>query len=286
LARNAPDRERRIKLADWIGAADNPLLSRVIVNRVWHYHFGRGMVKTPSDLGFNGGQPSHPELLDWLAVQLRADGFRLKALHRQIVLSATYRQSSRKQTAAFAQDADNRWLWRYSPRRIEAEVLRDSILSVAGVLDPKIGGSGFRDFTIKEEGTAFYFPIDREDAAFNRRTVYRFNPRADRSALLDSFDCPDPSVAAPARSVTTTPLQALSLMNNPFLIRMAGHFAKRIETEAGADPEAQIRRAWELALCRLPDSKEEQASRKLVESHGLASLCRALWNSNEWVYVE
>ncbi len=286
LAKNAPDRERRIKLAEWVAAPDNPLLSRVIVNRMWHYHFGQGLVKTPSDLGFSGGQPSHPELLEWLAVQLRDGNFRLKALHREIVLSATYRQSSRKRAAAFAHDADNRFLWRYSPRRIEAEVLRDSILSVAGVLDRKIGGPGFKDFTMKEGGTAFYFPVDREDAAFNRRTIYRFNPRGDRSALLDTFDCPDPSAAAPARSTTTTPLQALSLMNNAFLLRMAGHFAKRIETEAGTDPAAQIRRAWELAHCRPPDPDEEQASHKLVEAHGLISLCRALWNSNEWVYVE
>ena len=286
LAKNAPDRERRIKLAEWIGAPNNPLLARVMVNRVWHYHFGLGLVKTPSDLGFSGGEPSHADLLDWLAVQFRDGGFRLKALHRQIVLSATYRQSSRKRAAVFAQDSDNRWLWRYSPRRIEAEVLRDSILSVAGVLDRKLGGPGFKDFTIKEEGTAFYFPIDREDASFNRRTIYRFNPRGDRSALLDTFDCPDPSTAAPARSVTTTPLQALSLMNNAFLLRMAGHFAKRIETEAGTDQKAQIRRAWELALCRPPDAEEEQASQKLVAAHGLSSLCRALWNSNEWVFVE
>jgi hypothetical protein len=286
LAVNAPDNERRTRLAEWISSRNNPLLSRVMVNRVWHYHFGLGMVKTPSDLGFNGGEPSHPDLLEWLAVQFRDGGFRLKALHRRIVLSATYRQSSKRNAAAFAQDASNRLLWRYSPRRVDAEVLRDSILSAAGVLDRKLGGPGFKDFEIKEEGTAFYFPIDREDAAFNRRTVYRFNPRGDRSALLDTFDCPDPSAAAPARSVTTTPLQALSLMNNAFVVRMAGHFAKRVESESGPDPGAQIRHAWEVAFCRSPDAKEERASRKLVEAHGLAALCRALWNSNEWVYVE
>ena len=157
LAKNAPDSERRIKLAEWIASPDNPLLSRVIVNRLWHHHFGLGMVKTPSDLGFNGGQPSHPELLDWLSVQLRKGGFRLKALHRKIVLSATYRQSSRKNATAFAKDANNQWLWRHSPRRIEAEVLRDSILSVAGVLDRKVGGPGFKDFTMKEEGNGVLF---------------------------------------------------------------------------------------------------------------------------------
>ena len=203
-----------------------------------------------------------------------------------IVLSATYRQSSRKDAAAFAKDAHNRWLWRHSPRRVEAEVLRDSILSVAGVLDRRAGGPGFKDFTVKESGTAFYFPIDREDAAFNRRTVYRFNPRGERSAVLDTFDCPDPAAAAPTRGVTTTPLQALSLMNNPFVLRMAGHFAKRLQAEAGNELEAQIRRAWELAFFRLPDAEEERASRKLAEAHGFESLCRALWNSNEWVYVE
>lgn len=286
LAKNAPDRERRIKLADWISSPNNPLLSRVMVNRVWHYHFGRGFVPTPSDLGFNGGQPSHPGLLEWLSLQFREGGFRIKDLHRKILLSATYRQASRKRANAFEQDSDNRWLWRNSPRRVEAEVLRDSILSVAGKLDLKLGGPGFKDWEMKEEGTAFYFPIDKEDNAFNRRTIYRVNPRGDRSALLDNFDCPDPSAAAPTRSVTTTPLQALSLMNNAFLIRMAGHFAIRIEEEAGHDPDAQIRRAWELALCRAPDAEEVQLSRRLRNTQGLAALCRALWNSNEWVFIE
>ncbi len=286
LEKNAPDRERRLRLGEWISSAKNPLLARVMVNRVWHYHFGRGLVKTPSDLGWNGGQPSHPELLEWLSVRFRDSGFRLKALHREILLSATYRQSSRKRRDAFAKDADNRWLWRYAPRRVDAEVLRDSILSVAGVLDRRAGGPGFRDFTIKEAGTAFYFPIDKEDAAFNRRTIYRFNPRGERSALLDTFDCPDPAAATPARSVTTTPLAALSLMNNAFVLRMAGHFAKRLERETSADPVSQIRRAWELSFFRQPDADEIAAARKLVDTHGLVSLCRALWNSNEWVYVE
>ena len=257
-----------------------------MVNRVWHYHFGRGLVKTPSDLGRSGGTPSHPELLDWLSVEFRDSGFRLKALHRKIVLSATYRQSSRRRAAAFATDASNRWLWRYSPRRVEAEVLRDSILSVAGVLDRRAGGPGFKDFTVKEEGTAFYFPIDREDASFNRRTVYRFNPRGERSAVLDTFDCPDPAAAAPARSVTTTPAASPQLDEQPV---RASH-GRSLRQTPPSRSRRRTRRANPTSLgtgvLRLPDPDEERASRKLAEAHGIESLCRALWNSNEWVYVE
>lgn len=286
IAKNAPDRSRRLKMAEWVASPDNPLLARVMVNRIWHYHFGHGMVKTPSDLGFNGGIPSHPDLLEWLSIKFRESGFRMKQLHRDIVLSATYRQSSRLSSSAFRMDADNRLLWRHSPRRVEAEVLRDGILISAGVLDRKLGGPGFKDHTMKEEGTAFYFPLDKEDASFNRRTIYRFNPRGDRSALLDTFDCPDPSAAAPERGVTTTPLQALSLMNNPFVLRMAGHFAKRLEREAGKDPKAQVRLAWQVAVSRPPDATEEAVSLRVIEKHGLAVLCRAIWNTNEFVYIE
>lgn len=286
IAKNAPDRSRRLKMAEWVASKDNPLLARVMVNRIWHYHFGQGMVKTPSDLGFNGGTPSHPDLLEWLSIRFKKGGYRLKPLHRDIVLSATYRQSSRLRASSFRKDADNRLLWRYSPRRVEAEVLRDAILVSAGVLDRRQGGPGFKDHTMKEEGTAFYFPIDKEDSSFNRRTVYRFNPRGDRSALLDTFDCPDPSAAAPARGITTTPLQALSLMNNAFVLRMAGHFAKRLEREAGKDPKAQTHLAWQAAVGRPPDAKEEEISLQVIEKHGLEVLCRAIWNTNEFVYIE
>lgn len=287
LANNAADAERRRKLADWITHESNALFSRVIVNRVWHYHFGTGLVDTPSDLGFNGGRPSHPELIDWLANELKTNDYRLKPLHRLIVASATYRQSSAINEAALDADAGNRLLWRFAPRRIEAEVLRDAMLAVAGVLNPQPGGEGFEDVKIvPNNGTTYYEPFDPEGDAFHRRTIYRFTPRGGRSAVLDTFDCPDPSSAAPRRSVTTTPLQALSLLNNSFVLRMSDHFANRIEEEAGKEVAAQVERAWQLAFGRQPDDEEKLLSGELVSKHGLPSLCRALFNSNEFVVIQ
>ncbi len=287
LPADASDAERRQKLAAWITANTNPLLPRVIVNRIWHYHFGIGLVDTPNDLGFNGGRPSHPNLIDWLAVGFRDGGYLLKPLHRQIVTSATYRQASTPNAAAITKDANNRLLWRYSPRRIEAEVLRDAMLHVSGQLNRQAGGPGFEDVSSTlNNGTTYYEPIDASGAAFHRRTVYRFSPRGGRSALLDTFDCPDPSSAAPRRSVTTTPLQALSLLNNSFALRMSEQFAARVEQEAGADLAAQVRQAWQYAIARYPDETEQQASLKLVQQYGLPMLARALFNTNEFVVIE
>jgi hypothetical protein len=287
LAADAPDADRRRQLAAWVAADTNPLPARVIVNRVWHYHFGIGIVETPNDLGFNGGRPSHPELLDWLAVRFRESGYRLKQLHRLIVTSATYRQASHWNAEAIAKDADNRLLWRHSPRRIEAEVVRDAMLQIAGQLNPLAGGPGFEDVSIKpNKGTTYYEPIDPAGPAFHRRTVYRFAPRGGRSAMLDTFDCPDPSSAAPRRTITTTPLQALSLLNNSFVLRMSDHLAERVVKEVGTDPVLQVRQIWQHAIARLPDPLEEKISLQLVNEHGLPMLARALFNTNEFVVME
>ncbi|MEO1993915.1 MAG: DUF1553 domain-containing protein [Planctomycetaceae bacterium] len=287
LTKTANDANRRRKLAEWITAPANPLFPRVIVNRLWHYHFGTGIVDTPSDLGFNGGRPTHPDLIDWLAQQLQQYDYRLKPLHRLIVLSTTYRQGSTAHPQGLARDAGNRYLWRFSPRRIEAEVVRDATLMVAGALNPQPGGPGFEDVTITpNNGTTYYEPIDRPGAALNRRTVYRFTPRGGRSTVLDTFDCPDPSTATPRRSVTTTPLQALSLLNNPFILRMAEAFAQRVQRDTSRDPRQQVRRAWQLALLRAPEAEEERLAVALVEQHGLFTLCRALFNCNEFIIVD
>lgn len=287
LSKDAPDSERRKQLADWITHESNPLFARVIVNRVWHYHFGKGLVDTPNDLGFNGGRPSHPNLLDWLAVQIRQNGLSLKWLHRLIVTSATYRQASEIRERASAADAENRWLWRYSPRRVEAEVLRDAMLQVAGVLNLSGGGPGFEDVTMTYLfGTMYYDPFDAIGEEFQRRTIYRFSPRGERMALLDTFDCPDASTTAPRRSVTTTPLQALSLLNSSFSLQMADHFAERLQREAGDDMLGQVERAWQLAVGRKPSEFESKRSRQMVSQHGLATLCRALFNLNEFVVIQ
>jgi hypothetical protein len=285
---DASDRERRLKLADWITRSASPLFTRVIVNRLWQHHFGEGLVETPSDFGFNGGLPSHPELLEWLAGELQRQNYRLKPLHRLIVTSATYRQSSQMNAAANAQDGDNRLLWRSPPQRMEAEVLRDSILRIAGVLDLTTrGGPGYRDVTITSlNGTAYYESIDEDRPEFRRRTIYRFVPRGGISTVLETFDCPDPSVTSPRRSVTTTPLQALSLLNNEFVLAMSKHLAERVQGEAGNDELLQVRRAWRLCLERDPDPEEEQASLELIRKHGLPALARGLFNANEFVVIE
>jgi hypothetical protein len=289
LRPEAPEAERRLRLAAWITDPRNPLFGRVIVNRLWHYHFGAGLVETPNDFGFNGGRPSHPELLDWLATELLEHHGSLKHLHRTIVLSATYRQGSRHDAAAARVDAGNRWLWRKPPLRLEAEVLRDALLRVAGQLNLRMDGPGFQDFTITQApGTpaTFFTPLHREGPEFNRRTLYRTWARGGGNPLLDTFDCPDPSATAPRRAVTTTPLQALALLNNALALQMARLFAQRLEREAGRDIDMQIDRAYLLAFGRLPGATERQVARQAVQQHGLVVLTRAIFNSNEFVYVD
>ena len=287
LAANAEDAKRRTALAEWIAGEDNPLFHRTIVNRVWHYHFGTGIVETPNDLGFNGGRPSHPELLDWLAIFLRDNGYRLKSLHRLLVTSTSYRQESGPRRDAELIDADNRFLWRHTPRRMEAEVVRDAMLDIGGILNLKEGGPGYRDVkVVPNNGTNYYEPFDAVGAEFQRRTVYRFAARGGRISLLDTFDCPDPSSMAPRRSVTTTPLQALSLLNSPFAFRVSAAMAKRIDGEVGLASDKQSTRAWNLVLSRNPSDEEQAWSVELVDKHGLATLCRALLNCNEFIVIE
>lgn len=287
LSPDAPEAERRVALARWITSSRNPLFARVMVNRLWHYHFGAGLVDTPNDFGFNGGRPTHPELLDWLATTFIARGYSLKQLHREIVMSATYRQSDARNEAAARLDAGNRWLWRKTPQRLEAEAVRDTTLSIAAELNPARGGPGFLDTReILRSGSYSYEPADTIGPEFNRRSVYRTWIRGGRNGLLDVFDCPDPSTTSPKRAVTTTPLQALALLNNAFVLRMADRFAARIEREAGADSAARVTRAYQLAFQREPTADELAIARKVVEEHGAAVLARAILNSNEFLYVD
>ena len=288
LAPDAPEDQRRKRLAEWITDARNPLVARVIVNRLWHHHFGAGIVHTPNDFGFNGGRPSHPELLDWLASELVAGKWSLKNLHRQIVLSATYRQSSAPRADGLAKDAGNRLLWRKSPARLEAEALRDAVLAATGELNPRMGGPGFHDFTMppQQGKNQVYEAADVSGPEFERRTIYRASPRSGGNALLSTLDCPDPSVATPARTVTTTPLQALSLLNNAFMIRSAETMAARVKREAGDEPAAQVERAYRIAFGRAPSRDEVQSAGDFVKEHGLAQLCLVLFNASEFVYVD
>ncbi|TWU06912.1 Planctomycete cytochrome C [Symmachiella macrocystis] len=286
LKPDAPDADRRRKLAEWITDPQNPLFARVIVNRVWHYHFGAGLVETPNDFGFNGARPSHPELIDWLAADLIEHGWSLKHLHRQILMSETYRQSSQRNPTAAAIDGNNRLLWRKSPTRLEAEDVRDAVLSIAGQLNPQIGGPGYHDFTTYVHNAQFYDMRDPVGASFNRRSLYRTWVRSGRNHFLDAFDCPDPSTKTPTRAVTTTPLQALAMMNNSFVLRMSDQLAARLTHEFGEAPADQIRGATRLAFGRLPADEEITVGAAFIQEHGLPAYCRVLFNSNEFLYVD
>jgi mono/diheme cytochrome c family protein len=286
LAPDAPEAERRVKLADWITGPAAPLAARVIANRLWHYHFGVGIVDTPNDFGFNGGRPTHPELLDWLARQLIDGKWSIKRLQRTIVLSAAYRQAGRASPDAQKVDADNRLLWRKLPLRLEAEAIRDAMLMTAGQLNPTMGGPGYRDFKSRKFGSTLYEPIDPVGYEFNRRTIYRSWIRSGTNRFLDVFDCPDPSTTTPKRLTTTTPLQALGLWNNSFVLRMADRFAERLRREAGADERRQIERAYELAFARKPEASELTTALGFVHVQGLPAFCRVMFNSNEFLYVD
>ncbi|GAB5443175.1 MAG: hypothetical protein Fues2KO_35240 [Fuerstiella sp.] len=286
LAADVSDAQRRIALARWITDRNNPLFARVIVNRLWHYHFGQGLVTTPNDFGFNGGRPSHPELLDWLASELIDNDWKLKHIHQLIVTSATWQQSSRFRAECASVDADNRLLWRRDPQRLEAEALRDAMLSVSGQLNDQYGGPPYRDFETFTSNSQFYEIKDFDDPDVYRRTVYRTWVRSGRNPFLDVFDCPDPSTTSPNRAVTTTPIQALSLLNNSFVLRMSDRMAQRIVQDVGSNTEAQIQRLFQLAVCRPATAEEIESLAGFVEQHGLAALCRIILNSNEFIYVD
>jgi hypothetical protein len=322
LAADAPEGLRRVKLAEWIASTNNPLTARVLVNRVWHHHFGRGIVGTPNDLGANGERPSHPELLDWLAREFIAQGGSLKKLHGLIMLSATYQQASSREVisrpviskSAFkggprsksaptgllntsllltdpwqrgsATDAEDRLLWHFPLRRLEAEAVRDAMLSVSGQLNSEVGGPSFRPFTVFVSNSHFYNLTDPTGPEYNRRTIYRAVVHSGKDPLLDSLDCPDPSTKTPVRGMTTTPIQALGMMNNAFVQRQARHFADRLKREAGETASVQIELGYRLAFGRRPDAEELARTLELARRDGMESVCWVLFNASEFVYVK
>ncbi|MCX7700224.1 MAG: DUF1553 domain-containing protein [Gemmataceae bacterium] len=285
LDSSADEGARRLALARWLTADDNPLTARVLANRVWHYHFGRGLVDTPSDFGKMGSRPTHPELLDWLAQQLRSNGWRLKALHRLIMTSRSYQQSSAWRADAARLDADSRYLWRFPPRRMTAEEIRDTMLSVAGKLDRRQGGPGFRLYDYQQDNVATYVPLDHHGPETYRRAVYHHHARSARVDVLTDFDCPDPAFAEPRRAATTTPLQALTMLNHSFAVDMARAFAERLQSEA-AQPDEQVRRGFALAFSRAPSPEEARAAAELIARHGLRAFSRALLNANEFIMID
>ena len=285
LAAQAPESERRAALAEWIFAPNNPLTPRVLANRLWQYHFGKGLVATPNDFGFMGIRPSHPELLDYLARRLQDEAWHLKPLHREIMLSQTYRQSGEANPLGLARDADCRLLWRFPPRRLSSEEIRDTLLSLADVLQLKMGGPGFRLYDYLSDNVSTYIPLDRHDTATYRRAVYHQNVRAMEVDLMSDFDAPECAFSTPRRDNTTTPLQALSLWNHSFTLDMANYFASRLKKDK-TDLPGQVDRAFLLAFNRTASTNEHQAAKALIAEYGLPAFCRAMLNTNELIYLD
>jgi hypothetical protein len=302
---------QRRALAAWVTDADNgagPLLARVIVNRVWHHHFGEGLVRTPNDFGSRGDRPSHPELLEWLASDLVAHGWKLKRLHRMILLSAAYRQRSSFDPQKAKADPDNRLLGRMRPRRLEAEVLRDALLAVSGTLNPEMYGPAFKAPIPAEAMVARNlkdpYPNDVPNGpAVQRRSVYLFHKRIIPYPLLQAFDAPDAQQCTGRRDVTTVTPQALALLNDPFVRARAGDFANRLLKEAGDKPARSVERAYRLALGRPPTDGEVTAGVEFLARQtrdrtardpkaadarrlALTDYCQVLFGLNEFIYVD
>ena len=280
--------DRRAALARWLTRHDHPLTWRSIVNRIWQYHFGQGIVASPNDFGRMGQQPTHPELLDWLATEFRDNGQSFKKLHRLIVTSSTYRQSSAHNELNAKIDGSNRFLWRMSRRRLEAEEIRDSILSVSGSLNGAMHGSGYYLFSLEKTAHSphyEYHKFDHTDIDSYRRSVYRFIVRSQPDPFMTTLDCADSSQSTPRRNETLTSLQALSMLNNRFTLLMAANFASRLEVER-SDPIDKIARAFQLAIGRPPSPYELHAFTDYSRKHGLANCCRVLFNLSEFVFVD
>jgi hypothetical protein len=287
LPPETPEQARRVALAEWITDPSHPLTARVMVNRIWHYHFGTGIVDTPSDFGMNGGQPSHPELLDWLATEYIARGWRVKDMHRLIMRSHAYRQSSAPDPAAQQVDATARLLWRFPPQRLPAEAVRDAMLAVTGALNLERGGPGFDLFdSYLTRSNVHMYPTRSEfGPAQFRRMVYQTKPRMQLDDVFGAFDCPDAGQTAPKRNRSTTPLQAFNLLNSPFALQQASLLANRLEKEAGPDPAEQVRRAFTLAFGRTAEPDEVERCVAVIRERGLGVFCRALLNLNEFIYI-
>ncbi|MFM8498000.1 MAG: DUF1553 domain-containing protein, partial [Planctomycetia bacterium] len=280
---------RRAALARWLVDPANPLTWRSAVNRVWHYHFGRGLVDTPSDFGRMGARPSHPDLLDWLAATFRDGGGSLKSLHRLIVTSATYRQQSASRADAAAVDSDNTLVWRQQRRRLEAEGVRDAVLAVSGALDLTMGGPGWQDFKVERPEHSPHYRYDLADPADRstwRRGVYRFVVRSQTQPFMTSLDCADPSMRVEKRTESISAPQALALLNNGFMLVQSHVFAERVAREAGPDLESQVTRAFLLACGRPPEPAEVAALVDVARDHGMDNVCRALFNLAEFTFVD
>jgi hypothetical protein len=281
-------------LANWLASPDNPVTARVMVNRIWQFRMGNGLIRTPNDFGVMGDKPVNRDLLDWLATEFVRQNWSVKAVDRLIVTSSVYRQTSAPNEAESKLDAENRYFWRMNRKRFEAETIRDAALAVAGTLNPQVGGRPVRipiepevyDLIFTEGERDGLWPVHPDKGVQNRRGIYLYNKRSVRLPLLSAFDQPDAITSCPVRPVSTHALQALSMFNSSFMHEVSADFAKRLTTSCGADRNCQIRTAWTLALTRLPRAEETKLARDFFRSGGsLQDFCLALFNRNEFLYV-
>ena len=265
--------QRRKALAQWLTSPDQPLLGRVMVNRIWQGHFGEGIVRTPNDFGRQGEAPTHPELLDWLAVEFAERGWSIKQMHRLIMLSNTYQSTG----------IMNR-------RRLDSDALRDTILAVAGTLNVKMGGVGVIPPLTREEIQAArmpqLWPANPDPAEHNRRSIYLQMKRSLTLPMLQIFDAPDTATSCPRRESSTVAPQALALMNGEFAVAQAAQFASRIKKQAGDSPEAAVESGWRFAFGRLPTSQERQTALDFLRRNSLERLCLLIFNMSEFIYVD
>jgi Protein of unknown function (DUF1553)/Protein of unknown function (DUF1549)/Planctomycete cytochrome C len=279
---------RRRALAEWLASAQNPLTARVMVNRIWHHHFGRGIVATLDNFGKMGEPPTHPELLDYLALEFVNRGWGIKQMHRLIMSSQAYQMASAFDDAGDREkDPQNHYLWRFRAQRLDAEIVRDSILAAGGAIDPAVGGPPVFPPLAKEVLASVSTGIwkEQQDEATWRRSVYVYRRRGLVFPMFQVFDVPEQNITAGARNVSTVPTQALMLLNDPFVLRQAGMFADRVRKEAGEDPARQIDLAYRIALTRPPTGAELQVAVHAMKTHTLGDLTDVLFNLNEFVYI-
>jgi len=281
-------------LAKFLASPDNPLTARVMVNRIWQFRMGTGLVRTPNDFGVLGDRSAHHQkLLDWLATEFMERHWSAKAIDRLIVLSSVYRQSATPDAAKLAADPDNRFYWRMTSKRMEAETLRDSVLAVSGTLNPRLGGRPIRvpiepevyDLIFTEGERDGLWPVAPESEQW-RRSLYLLNKRSVRLPLMMAFDQPDTMTSCPIRPASTHALQALTLFNSDFMQQQSAQLAARLERECDGSPDCELRRAYKLALARTPRAVELTMGKQFLGSGGkLPDFCLALLNRNEFVYI-
>jgi hypothetical protein len=287
-----PGSERKA-LAVWLTRPDHPLTARVMVNRIWQWHFGRGIVATPNDFGRQGEAPTHPELLDWLATEFVQRGWSVKAMHRLLMLSNAYRMSDRYDAGNAALEAENRYLWRMNRTRLDAEEVRDATLASAGTLNPKMGGAPVIPPLAPDEvnalGEISQWPATLDSREPLRRSVYMYAKRTFRLPIMETFDAPDSSLSCSRRDVTNVAPQALALLNNEFVVTRAREFAARLQ-KLGTSPESWVTNGWEIALGRAPTAAERAKALAMVDmpdrSAALTDFCLMLFNLNEFLYVD